>query len=349
MLLDSPAFKPVVTPEVALSIIQKSIADKGWPNYELGDLKLVYTPYWLFSFDVLGGESAPTGKIALNAYSGELNEFIPMLLERPLTKTKQTDEAVQAEVEPTSINLAEAKTISSIKVAAFAGLKPEQVNTSAFTKLYVPTYRVWASVAGNDVKLEIDAALGAPFGLEQIPGKPKGWNDAVGDTLNKMKSPTGWMDLISKTIGSVFGGAVKGDKNSRNLLLIMAVVLLAGFFLFREGFNTGSVQLECHPYEQYLGPKPFLGLGERKINPAIVGSKLEIKGDCNFLNTGKESTTSTAQVKIVVGEQPFGFGSVTALNLPPQDSGGIPSTKNFTIQWDGSPFENYKFVYEKVI
>ncbi|MBI5061550.1 MAG: hypothetical protein HZB67_04525 [Candidatus Aenigmarchaeota archaeon] len=52
MLLDAPALSPVLTPEQALGIIQKSVSGKGWKKYDVAEIKLVYSPYWLFSFDI---------------------------------------------------------------------------------------------------------------------------------------------------------------------------------------------------------------------------------------------------------------------------------------------------------
>ncbi|KKW37671.1 MAG: hypothetical protein UY87_C0087G0010, partial [Candidatus Peribacteria bacterium GW2011_GWC2_54_8] len=88
----------VLSPEAALGIVQKTVLSKGWKQFDVSDVKLVYTPYWVFSFDVLAGESNPTGKTALNAYTGELNDYVPYLIERPLKKVKETEEGAEAEV-----------------------------------------------------------------------------------------------------------------------------------------------------------------------------------------------------------------------------------------------------------
>jgi len=60
MMLDAQAFQTVLTPEAALGIIQKTIAQKGWKKSEVTDIKLVYTPYWLFSFDVIAVQRPST-------------------------------------------------------------------------------------------------------------------------------------------------------------------------------------------------------------------------------------------------------------------------------------------------
>src|SRR3989344_3884009 len=107
MILDAQSFKTVLTPEAALGIVQKSVLERGWKQYDVSDVKLVYTPYWVFSFDVLAGEASPTGKTALNAYTGDLNATAPSRLEGPTKKTPQPEPGIQAEVLPTAISKSE--------------------------------------------------------------------------------------------------------------------------------------------------------------------------------------------------------------------------------------------------
>src|SRR3989338_3721390 len=124
MLLDAPTFKTVLTPEAALGIIQKTLAARGFKEYDVTDFKLVYTPYYFFSFDVIAesGQS-PSGKTALNAYNGDLNDFVPYLMDRPLKKLKESED--KAEVEPTAISEKEAKDAASAKLASHVGLKKD--------------------------------------------------------------------------------------------------------------------------------------------------------------------------------------------------------------------------------
>src|SRR3989344_5571685 len=214
MILDAQSFKTVLTPEAALGIVQKSVLERGWKQYDVSDVKLVYTPYWVFSFDVLAGEASPTGKTALNAYTSDLNE------------------------------------VAATKVAAHAGLKRESVSVSAATKYYIPSYQVWVDAANDSFKIDVDAVLGNPQGIEAIPARPKGFGEAAGETVNKMKTPSGWMELIGKTIGMLTGTA-KGVATGggpkalqtqwvRYALLGLVVLALACFVFFRPS-TQGSV------------------------------------------------------------------------------------------------------------
>ncbi|MFH1779856.1 MAG: hypothetical protein ABH803_01785 [Candidatus Micrarchaeota archaeon] len=345
MYLDAPAFKPVVTPELALGIIKKAVEERGWKTYELTDVKLVYTPYWVFSFDVIGGQNTQTGKIALNAFSGELNELVPMMFERPLKKSKQTEEGVESEIETTSISIGEARQIASSKVAASTGLTPDQVKTSAFTKIYIASYKIWVTVAGNDAKIEVDAALGIPTGIEQLPAREKGWSEAASSTISKMSKPSGWMELIGKTFSSLIGGAAKGDKKSRNILLIAVVVILAGLLFITQSGLTNTVKVECKPLDNYLSAKPFLGLGTRKLVPAISGDKLFIEATCEFTNNGKDEAAKTAQLYIKSEGIIVGSNSSFVTALPPST---FPAVKQVIITWEGDPYAQYEFSFEQI-
>ena len=107
MLLDANAFECKLTPEMALGIVKESLAKKGWKQFEVQQIQLIYVPFYSFSFDV-AGQSPVSGKTCMNAFSGELNDFVSVLFERPLKKSRQTT-GEETEVEQSSISLSEAK------------------------------------------------------------------------------------------------------------------------------------------------------------------------------------------------------------------------------------------------
>ena len=104
MILDATTFELVLTPEVAIGIVQKELGRSGYKAIDISQIRLFYEPYWVFTFDVEGAQQPISGKTALNASSGDVNEFVPILLDRPLNKTKRTADNVESEVEPTSVD-----------------------------------------------------------------------------------------------------------------------------------------------------------------------------------------------------------------------------------------------------
>lgn len=210
MILDAPTFELVLTPESALGIVQREAAHRGWKKLEVEEIRLIYTPVYLFSFDVKNENGPPiTGKAALNAYSGEISDFIPILLDRPLKKTKTPQEG--ADIEDSAISLPEAKTAARDKIAAQTGLKTENVSASAFTKYYIPFFRVWLEIGGAPLKVDVDALMGAALGMENAPERPKTWGEATSESLSKLKSPSGWIELANKAMGK--GGGGHGDSH----------------------------------------------------------------------------------------------------------------------------------------
>ncbi|MEK6954276.1 MAG: hypothetical protein AABX01_04670 [Candidatus Micrarchaeota archaeon] len=210
MVLDASTYNLVLTPESALSMIQKEIAHRGWKKFEVEEVRLIYTPFYMFSFDVKAEGGAPpiTGKAAINAYNGDISDLIPYIIDRPLTKTKNPSEG--GEIEETAISMAEAKEATKDKIAAQTGLKRESVSVSAFVKVYIPFFRIWLEAAHQPIKVDVDALMGTPLGLEGLHEREKTWGEATSETLSRLKTPQGWVDLSGKLIGSLTGGGGGG-------------------------------------------------------------------------------------------------------------------------------------------
>ncbi len=297
MVLDAATFELILTPEAALGIIQKEVAHRRWRKIEVEEIRLVYTPYYLFSFDVKGEANAPpiTGKAALNAYTGDISDFIPFLLERPLKKTKTTGEG--AEVEETAISPSEAKETAREKIAAQTGLNKEMVAVSAFSKVYIPFFRVWLEVAHHPLKVEVDAFTGTPMGMEGLPEREKSWGEATSETLSKLKSPSGWAELTGKAVSSLSGkgdshgaaggahgggehGAEEESGKQKRWLILLGVIAVLVYLLFLRP-STG---INCSGEIQDFGTSCVLqGVCDYKSNddtaPVGEGVQIYVKED----------------------------------------------------------------------
>jgi len=339
MILDALAYKPVLTPESALGIVAKSLTEQGFPKFDVTDIKLVYTPYYLFSFDVIAQEGqSPSGKTAINAHDGDLNDFIPVLTERPLKTTKQAEDT--AEVEATSITPSEAKDAASSKLAAQVGLKKDTIAVSAVRKIYVPAFRIWIDVAGDTHKFEVDALLGVPQGLDVLPQKPHTAQDDLRAVLDKMKSPKGWSELI----GGLFS---PGGGPQRFLILGVIVLILLVLVLSRQGILGGG-SVNCAADDTFLGPKPFLGIGKQALAPEYgVNNTLFLQGTCFFVNSGQKATNMIANVYLKAddGKRIVALQSVSAVGVPP---GTTPVEKPFELRWP-SEGEDVEFSFERVV
>ncbi|PIO06345.1 hypothetical protein COT29_01520 [Candidatus Micrarchaeota archaeon CG08_land_8_20_14_0_20_59_11] len=346
MILDALALEAKLTPEAALSIIQKSLAQKGWKKHEVADIKLVYTPFWTFSFDVVtGGQGpTPTGRTALNAFSGDLNDLVPVILDRPIKRSKNAQEG--AEVESTNVTQHEAKETAAMKIAAHVGgITKDMIAVSALNKIYVPFYRVWVNVADDTYKIEVDAAMGAPAGLDEIPTRKKGWDEATSETIDKMKSPKGWVELGAQTAGAAAGAAKPGGENTRYLIM-GAVILVLLWFVFGRG-SAGDVS--CALDDNYLGTPSLFGIwGSRPVEPAYgINRTLYVRGECDITNTGKEKLPAViVSVAVKAGGVPVIRNTIVARDIP--STTGMPTQKKFELNWTDTGATDFSFEYEKL-
>jgi hypothetical protein len=352
MLLDAPAFELSLTPEIALSIIQKGIASKGWKNYEVASIKLVYTPFYVFSFDIASEQGqAPSGKAALNAYTGELNDFVPVLLDKPLKRSNSTPEKTEAEVEQTTISLSEVKDVACVKVAGFAGVAKEKVAISAVSKYYVPFYRVWVNVAGDTFKIDVDASLGAPVGLDDIPRKEKGWEEATQETIEKMKTPGGWVELGSKTVseaGKAVGGGLFSGKNIQGIIVLVVVALFAYVLLFKGGIPGfgGTASFACAPDPSNVAP-PSLFKPPSLVPDEVGNGVSSVKGYCNFTNPSSQDEFVCVKIELKADGKPT--NAYTILNKRVGAGQNAPRVEPFELNWTSDKVQGnyFELVFSK--
>ncbi len=340
---DSPALKMQLTPEVAIDLAQKEVKRRGWGKFDLSDILTVYTPFYVFSFDVIAEGGAPPGKAALNASTGEINEFVPVLLERPIAKEKKTPANMQVEVEATNIRIGEVEKIAALKVANMLGTKKENVAISAVSKIYVPFFRMWIDVAGDSFKTEVDGCLGYPTGLDALPQREKTWSESASSTVEKMRSPSGILQLLQNTfneIGKLLGGK-SGGKQFQWVALIAAIAVI-GFLIFQQ-FGTKT---SCEPDEAYLSRPEFLGIfGKRNLFPQEVeqGTML-VQGTCKF-SSREDDNLIIGQV--IVNKDGFPIGSTT-VNATTISGREVERSFEITFPREETP-GNYELVFEKIV
>jgi hypothetical protein len=245
MLLDADAIEVQLTPEQALSATQSAITAKRWRKYEIAGIRLVYTPFWVFSYDCFSEQGTYSARAALNAYTGELSDAITQLLDKPQKKSRSAAQH-DFETEPGAVTAQEAKQSAVIKLAGRLGIEKEDVTASGFYRLYYPFWRVWVDVEKETYKIDIDAAYGTPFGFENVPERKLGWGEAAGETVKKLQSPQGLAELTTKSADAVAKAAtgkeskgflawLLGTSEGRKVLLLVVVIVLAYYFFFIQG------------------------------------------------------------------------------------------------------------------
>jgi hypothetical protein len=327
MILDAQTFELILTPEAAMGIVGKTITSRGWQKYEVAEIRLVYTPYWIFSFDVFAeGASPVSGKAALNAYTGELSELVPVLLERPLSKTKSTSE-MKAEVEPAAVSQNEVRDAAAAKIAGQAGVKREAIAISAVSKIYVPFFRIWVNVANESYKCDVDACLGSVTGLEALPKREKTWQEK-----NFFENITG---MFKGAAGGAKGGGgggsgvegggkgpvgwLIGTRTGMMTLLAIAIVVLLYFTLLAPRLGvacTGAITLVKDTYW--------------------------MNGSCEFNNPTRGDLVAIVKAYANEDGKETQYSSV----LTPTLAAGARKTEQFSVPWTAPGSHNYAFAWK---
>ena len=83
-LLENPALSLSIGMQDILGILEATLREKNWKNFELANLKLVYEPYYIFNYDLLVEQEVQgqtfsqgtSGIIAMNAINGKLEPVL---------------------------------------------------------------------------------------------------------------------------------------------------------------------------------------------------------------------------------------------------------------------------------
>jgi len=217
MVLENPALVLSVRVQDILSILESILKERNWKDFELANLKLVYTPFYLFNYDILvesdkDGQSSSegtSGLMAINAVNGKLEPLLVDIIEKQsVAYEKEISHDVQYEVEAIALTKEEVKDSGRVKLAAQLGLKKENVTISGVRAIYWPIWFIFVELSSMVQKVEVDGVTGTPLNIEEVPEREKGWLEVTADTLTKMKSPRGWAEL-GGTVASAAGGRLK--------------------------------------------------------------------------------------------------------------------------------------------
>ncbi len=335
MILDAPTFKLNLTPEAALSIIQSEINRRAYKQWEVEEIRLIYVPYYIFSFDVSAeGTAQPTGKAGLNANTGELDEFTPSILERPLNKIKATDSSSESEVEPTNIPRNDVDRVASVKIASSVGLKKDNITISAISKYYFPFYRIWINVggdSGNSYTVNVDAILGAPLGVEGISPRKRGFEEDATIVISKLNTPSGWVELFGTLPKLISGGSgplkeALSSKTSRWVILAAVIVLL-----LLLTFRGSSVSNNCSADTGFVGQKGFLGLSPAPIIPKVASDgKRYVDVTCSFVDNGNAASSACSTATLQINGVPTSIINSTCVYM---QTPSTPYYGKITLAW----------------
>ncbi len=201
MYLDNPSLSVAISESDLAGIIKAIMKSRHWKQFDIATANLVFVPHWFFNFDIYyeaeGKPQTYSSQMSLNAVTGELNPIIvEVMKEIPVKMTKEAPE--NATVEKLAVSKDEAKEVSKIKIAGELGVSKDIITTYGFRMVYVPVYRVWLSLGRKIIRLDIDAVSGSPLNESNVPERQRGFIEITADTIERLKTPEGWVDYSKK-------------------------------------------------------------------------------------------------------------------------------------------------------
>jgi hypothetical protein len=214
-LLENPALSLSIGMQDILGILEATLREKNWKNFELANLKLVYEPYYIFNYDLLVEQEVQgqtfsqgtSGIMAMNAINGKLEPVLTQILEeQPVSYEKEISHDMQYELDSASITKEEVPAAGKIKLAAQFSTKRDAVSISGIRLVYWPVWRIFVTLPRKTQRLDIEAVSGYTLNSEEVPTREKGWIEVTQDTLASLKTAKGWAEMSKKAAGATAAG-----------------------------------------------------------------------------------------------------------------------------------------------
>jgi len=203
MKLQYPAPTLSIPLESVSKIVASTLKKKHWHHFKSGTTKLVYVPVWLFNYTAFFEENGVvvaenSGRVAIDAVSGNVYEHIPYVLEEmPIDMSKETKHAYKADVLQPAIGKDEAKEVLQLKLSSLLKIPKNNIKLTGGQMLFWPIWRVWVEVREGSFRLDVDGVSGMVFGAEKVPERELGWYEITQDVLNELRSPSAWIKYIN--------------------------------------------------------------------------------------------------------------------------------------------------------
>lgn len=262
VFLENPALKLNIGVQDVMGLLEKTLKERHWHHFEVASFKLIYEPFYLFNYDVLieqdvGGQpfsQSSSGVTAIDAVTGKLEPLLAQILEKQHVEyEKEISHELKYEMFPPAILKNEIADACKVKLAGQFNVKKENLAVSGFRLVYWPIWKIFVTLKDSTQRIDIDAVSGYPLNIEEVPVREKGWIEVTQDTIEKMKSPSGWSELLSTTAKVAAAGAktvatkekqaeaprassaaywLFHTKEGRYSLLLLAVLAILVYFFF---------------------------------------------------------------------------------------------------------------------
>ncbi len=203
MRLRYPAPPLSIPLEQISKLVASTLKKKHWHHFKSGTTKLVYIPVWLFNYTAFFEKDGVvvtenSGRVAIDAVTGEIYQQIPYVLEElPLDLSKETKHEYKMDVLSPVLSKDEAKDLLTLKLSALLKIPKQNIRITGGEVILWPVWRVWVEVREGSFRIDIDGVSGMVFGAEKVPERELGWYEITQEVLNELKTPSGWVKYIN--------------------------------------------------------------------------------------------------------------------------------------------------------
>jgi len=248
MKLKESSFPLSFSLEETTEFIKQTLEEKNWFEFEVIEVKIVFFPFYFYSFEAFF-ESDETGKkivsettngkLALNGLTGELDESIPVPESNELVKEiDEIPENIPFEEKSFELN-EKIEQIVQIKTAEHLHSAKDNVIIHSLKKVLYPVWIIDFSVAEQTFQFTVSGVDGSVISEEEIPERELGFWEITEETLHELQSPASWVNYTTSIIsdsanfvvkntfsGNVFENLMHNWKYQTFILLIILALII---------------------------------------------------------------------------------------------------------------------------
>lgn len=252
MKLKEQSFPLSFSLQETTDFIKAKIEEKNWFEFEVIEVKIVFVPYYFYSFESFFESEEEgkkivsdtvNGKLALNGLTGELDETVSLPDSSELVKEiEELPENIPFEEK--SFELTEKiEEIVQVKTARHLRTGKDNVIIHSIKKVLYPVWIIDFSVVEHTFQFMVSGVDGSVISEEEIPERMLGFWEITAETLNDLKSPSSWINYSASVISDSANFMIKNTFSGNIvhnllhnwkyqtliLLIILIIVVLRGY------------------------------------------------------------------------------------------------------------------------
>ncbi|MFH1664442.1 MAG: hypothetical protein ABH986_06620 [archaeon] len=215
MKLKEKSFPLSFSLQETTEFIKTTLEEKNWFDFEVIEVKIVFVPYYFFSFEAFFEDTnnnvseTVNGKMALDAMNSSLDESIAVPEETELVeKIDELPDNIPFEELKFELN-EKVESIVQIKVAEHLKAKKSNVIIHSLKKVLYPVWIIDFSVEEQTFQFRISGVDGSVISEEEIPEKELGFWEITAETLHDLQSPSSWINYTTSVVSDAANFVVK--------------------------------------------------------------------------------------------------------------------------------------------